>query len=382
MMSLRGGDSSSGSVGFPGPRPLGRRLYVRKRHRASPAFRLPRHAVMPPAPTPSAGTGPAVSTSVRRRRRERRLHGQPAGSQPPRARGQHVQPGGRLGRLHDRVLAVPRHTSSDGERILSWDGSDRGSAAGESRLGAQGLRCFIRDRKLVWDFQNLFKLPGAGRIPVTAPGHPADPPARVAPPSPALRLARRASWSTCWTGVPEAIVHVTDTRPRNRLGRRARCWAAPSPARSCSAPGSPGSWTSFASPDGSSTTRCCRRFLGKTGVATTRIIDLGFSATRIARIESVDVDAVGQRHRVLLPGGRHVGRQEGPEDRHGLGPLRTGNRFRRHTEGALHPAARGAVPRRHAHEVSAAVQPAHRLRAEPPAGASGGPRRPRRATAR
>ncbi len=50
-------------------------------------------------------------------------------------------------------------TMSDGENVLSWDGTERDSTAGSNQLLSQSLRCFIRDRKLVWDFQSLFGSP-------------------------------------------------------------------------------------------------------------------------------------------------------------------------------------------------------------------------------
>src|SRR5208337_2978894 len=59
---------------------------------------------------------------------------------------------------------------ADGESVLGWNGSERSSSAHDSQLLSQGLDCFIRDRRLVWDFTTLFKLPGAGRIPVRLTG--------------------------------------------------------------------------------------------------------------------------------------------------------------------------------------------------------------------
>ena len=46
-------------------------------------------------------------------------------------------------------------TLSDGETIVSWTGSVRDP----SGLVGQTMRAFLQNRKLVWDFQNLFTLP-------------------------------------------------------------------------------------------------------------------------------------------------------------------------------------------------------------------------------
>ena len=54
-------------------------------------------------------------------------------------------------------------TLSDGESIVSWTGSARDP----SGLVGQSMRAFLRDRRLVWDFQNLFTLPA--RVDATAP---------------------------------------------------------------------------------------------------------------------------------------------------------------------------------------------------------------------
>src|SRR5271169_5788827 len=101
-------------------------------------------------------------------------------------------------------------TMSDGENILSWDGAERTGSAGHSQLLSQSLRCFMRDRKLVWDFQNLFRLPGADRIPAKLAGT-----RQLLPRTWHHHLLRFDSREGLLEyrldGLPEAILHVTDT---------------------------------------------------------------------------------------------------------------------------------------------------------------------------
>jgi hypothetical protein len=173
---------------------------------------------------------------------------------------------------------------ADGENVLSWSGSDRGSPQ-DSALVAQGIICFIRDRRLVWDFTNIFKLPGAGRIPVRLTSS-----RQILPRAwhhHLLRFDSRAGLLEYRVdGVPEAIAHVTDT------GSETGSVAFPQLGTAYAGPLVLGAgFTGFM--DEMRISRravedpVLSRFLGKTGTATTRIIDLGFSDTRIARIESV-----------------------------------------------------------------------------------------------
>ena len=83
-------------------------------------------------------------------------------------------------------------TLSNGENVLSWTGAAKTEASGQPRLTAQTMRCFIRDRMLVWDFQNLFTLPSGQRMPVTACRHAQTDSPYVAPPSAEVQRDRRA----------------------------------------------------------------------------------------------------------------------------------------------------------------------------------------------
>jgi hypothetical protein len=181
---------------------------------------------------------------------------------------------------------------SEGETIMAWTGSTRevaGAATGTApagRLLGQGFRCYIRDRRLVWDFKELFTLPGGSpRIPVTLAG------TRQLLPRTwhhhLLRFnAREGLLEYSLDGTPEAITHVTDT------GRETGSIAVPILGLAFAGPLVLGQGFSGFLDEMRVSRRfvddaVLTRFLGKTGTVTSRIIDLGFSSTRIARIEAV-----------------------------------------------------------------------------------------------
>jgi hypothetical protein len=180
-------------------------------------------------------------------------------------------------------------TLSDGESIISWAGSAREGTGTGSPLVAQAMRCFISDRRLVWDFQEVFALPpgGAGslKVPVSLSGT-----RRLLPRAwhhHLLRFdSREGLLEYLLDGVPEAILHVTDT------GSETGSIAVPMIGAAYAGPLSLGQgYTGFMDElrisrrfvDDAVTTR----FLARMGSLTSRIIDLGFSGTRIARIEAV-----------------------------------------------------------------------------------------------
>jgi len=176
-------------------------------------------------------------------------------------------------------------TLSNGESIVAWTAVSRESAGQGTRLLSQSLQCLIRDRKLVWDFRNLFTLPTGERLPVTLVG------TRQLLPRVwhhhLLRFdSREGLLEYMLDGVPEAILHTTDT------GSESGSIAVPKVGQAHAAPLTFGmGFTGFLDE-----VRFSRRvvddpvvsrFLGKTGSATSRILDLGFSSTRVARIEAV-----------------------------------------------------------------------------------------------
>ncbi|MGA2477236.1 MAG: LamG-like jellyroll fold domain-containing protein, partial [Spirochaetia bacterium] len=101
-------------------------------------------------------------------------------------------------------------TLSDGETVISWSGFAREGSGTTAAQVAQGLRCYIRDRKLTWDFSSMFALPTGERLPVTLAG------TRQLLPRVwhhhLLRFnSREGLLEYRIDGVPEAILHTTDT---------------------------------------------------------------------------------------------------------------------------------------------------------------------------
>jgi hypothetical protein len=175
-------------------------------------------------------------------------------------------------------------TLSNGETILSWTASARDAPGGP--LISQGLRAFIRDRKIAWEFRNLFVLPSGARVPVTLAGT-----RQLLPRAWHHHLvrfdARLGLLEYVIDGVPEAITHVTDT------GSETGSIAVPAVGTAYAAPLTLGAgYTGFL--DELRVSRrfvddaVLTRFLGRTGAATSRIIDLGFSSTKVTRFDAVD----------------------------------------------------------------------------------------------
>jgi hypothetical protein len=172
-------------------------------------------------------------------------------------------------------------TLSDGETVLSWEGpAQKGQG-----LAVQGLRCLISDRRLVWDFRDLFTRADGSRTSVSLTGV-----RQLLPRRWHQHLLRFDSsiglLEYLIDGVPDAMTHVTDT------GREGGSVALPHIGK-----GHPGElvigtrFTGFLDE-----LRVSRRFIeaptvqrfpGRTGTAVSGIVDLGFTRTRIARIESV-----------------------------------------------------------------------------------------------
>jgi len=174
---------------------------------------------------------------------------------------------------------------SDGESILSWSAARRPGTGQDARLSAQGFRCFLHDRKLIWEFQNFFALPTGERLPVTLVGT-----RQLLPRVWHHHMLRFDSHEGLLEyridNAPEAILHTTDT------GREGGSIAVPSAGEAYAGPLVIGAGlTGFLDE-----LRVSRRFvtdpvlsplLGTTGSATSGIIDLGFSSTRISRIDAV-----------------------------------------------------------------------------------------------
>jgi hypothetical protein len=175
-------------------------------------------------------------------------------------------------------------TLADGEPVLSWTGSAR-DAPGAPLLN-QSLQAVIRDRKIAWEFRNLFVLPTGERVPVDLVGT-----RQILPRAWHHHLLRYNSREGLLEymidGVPEAITHVTDT------GRETGSVAVPAVGAVYAGPlilgaGFTGLLDELRISRRFVDDAILTRFLGRTGAATSRIIDLGFSSTRVARIDAVD----------------------------------------------------------------------------------------------
>jgi hypothetical protein len=173
-------------------------------------------------------------------------------------------------------------TLSDGETVMSWTGFAReGTPA--AQVG-QVIRCFVRDRKLTWDFADIFALPGGQRLSLTLAG------TRQLLPRAwhhhLLRFkAREGLLEYSLDGVPEALTHATDT------GSETGSIAVPVLGSAYAGPLVIGAGlTGFLDE-----VRVSRRFVedasrgrfsGKAGSVTTTVIDLGSSSARVIRVDS------------------------------------------------------------------------------------------------
>ncbi|HVP20179.1 MAG TPA: LamG-like jellyroll fold domain-containing protein, partial [Spirochaetia bacterium] len=176
-------------------------------------------------------------------------------------------------------------TLSDGETVLSWTGSVKAGDPAHPRLAAQNLRCLVKDRKITWDFQNFFVLPTGEGLPITLTGT-----RKLIPRVWHHHLLRYRSGEGLLEylidGVPEAIAHVTDT------GLETGSVAVPRLGLEEAGPlvlgaGLTGFIDELRISRRAVDDPMIQRFAGKTGTATSAVIDLGFTATRIARIEAV-----------------------------------------------------------------------------------------------
>jgi hypothetical protein len=170
---------------------------------------------------------------------------------------------------------------SNGESVLAWDGTLRESG---TRV-PQAIRARLRDRRLVWEFSELFVLPSGRRLPVHLEGT-----RQLLPRTWHHHLLRFDAaggiLEYLLDGVPEAIAWVTSS------GREGGDPAAVRTGREHAGPVVLGAgFTGFL--DELRVSRrfveepVLQRFLGRTGTAVSQIIDLGYSGTRIVRIESV-----------------------------------------------------------------------------------------------
>jgi hypothetical protein len=214
-----------------------------------------------------------------------RFSGARAGTSLGWTEGSLFSPGSAWGDFTIEFWLYPA-TLADGETVFVWSGATRDGK--EGKLVTQSARCSIKDRRLLWEFDGIFALPaalGGARLPMTLLG------ARQLLPRAwhhhLLRFDSRIGLlEYALDGAPEAVVHATSN------GRESGAMAAPRVGRERSGPLilGPG-FTGFIDELRISRryveTPTLQRYLGKTGTATSRIIDLGFSSTRVLRIEAV-----------------------------------------------------------------------------------------------
>ena len=176
-------------------------------------------------------------------------------------------------------------TLDNGQGVLSWDGSTRQGEGAKARLVPQSLRCAIRDRKVSWDFSAFFALPTGGWIPAVLVGS-----TQLLPRAWHHHLVRFDSRTGLLEylldGAPEAILHVTSN------GSESGTVAEPRIGKEYSGPlvlgaGLTGFLDELRISRRFVDNPTLTRFLGRTGTATTEVLDLGFSGTRIIRIEAV-----------------------------------------------------------------------------------------------
>jgi hypothetical protein len=167
------------------------------------------------------------------------------------------------------------------ETIFSWKGAEKDGGS----ITAQSLTASIRDRRITWEFRNLFTLPGGKRLSFSLQGL-----SRLLPREWHHHILRFDSslglLEYLMDGTPEAVIHTTET------GKEGGSIAVPGIGA-----GFPGElligtdYSGFIDElrfrNGFVESPTIRRFAGRSGTAESKIIDLGYTGTRIARIESV-----------------------------------------------------------------------------------------------
>jgi hypothetical protein len=197
------------------------------------------------------------------------------------------------------------------ETVLSWEGGVREGGG----VASQALRAVIRDRRLVWEARDLFTLPGGRRLSFTLTGI-----RQLLPRTWHHHLLRFDSrlglLEYALDGEVEAVVHTTDT------GREKGSVAVPVIGPALAGPLVVGmDYTGFLDE-----LRVSRRFVeapslvrfpGRTGIAVSRLLDLGHPATRIVRIETVQStpsdSAIFCSYRLSDALGRAATASSGPE---------------------------------------------------------------------
>lgn len=172
-------------------------------------------------------------------------------------------------------------TLANGETVLSWEGGIREGTG----VASQALRAVIRDRRLVWEARGLFTLPDGKRLDFTLTG------IRQMLPRVwhhhLLRFdARLGLLEYALDGVLEAIVHTTDTgREKGSVAVPVVGSALPGPL--VVAPKYTGFLDELVVSRRFVEEPSLDRFAGRRGTAVSELIDLGHTATRVVRFETV-----------------------------------------------------------------------------------------------
>ncbi len=228
-----------------------------------------------------AGAGPAISTAVSELGAGSAVFPGGDGGRPfSRPGGSLFSPGSVWGDFTIEFWMYPSLLSR-GETVFSWQGAQKDAAG----LAAQGMSAELRNRMLTWDFRNFFILPDGRPLSFTLSGT-----RKLLPRVWHHHLLRFDSTigllEYAIDGVPEAAIHLTDT------GKEGGSVAVP--RLSAGFPGElvlAGDYTGFLDE-----LRMSRRFVqspsiqkfsGSSGSVVSRIIDLKFASTRVARIDSV-----------------------------------------------------------------------------------------------
>jgi len=223
---------------------------------------------------------PAISPAVSVMGGSAAFSGSPAGAAARQPQGSLFSPGTAWGDFSIEFWLYPA-TLSNGETILSW----RGSLVEGGKSVPQALRVRLANRGLSWEFDNMFFLPSGARMGIRLAGT-----RQMLPRTWHHHLLRFQSATGLLEymldGVPEAIAWATDT------GRERGDTAAARVGREHSGPLVIGAgFTGFLDE-----LRISRRFVedpvltpypGRTGTAVSSIVDLGYTGTRLLRIEAV-----------------------------------------------------------------------------------------------
>ncbi len=167
------------------------------------------------------------------------------------------------------------------ETILSWKGAEKEGG----QIAPQSLTASLRDRRIVWEFNNLFTLPDGRRVSVALEGL-----SRLLPRSWRHHTLRCDSslglLEYLLDGIPEAVVHVTSTGREGGSVAVARIGDG-FPGELVIAPAFSGFMDELRLTRRYEESPSIRRFPGKSGTAVSKIIDLGYTGTRISRITSI-----------------------------------------------------------------------------------------------